>query len=95
AVGLMGQSSGTPQETDLTNNNIDAGIVTITPSDSADLAITAASFPSSVAAGSTFDMKPTVVRTGQMEGFDYWTDAILSPDGNLHNNANIFAIVYR
>lgn len=72
------------------NNRVDAGMLTVTPNDSADMGVTGATFPSSVPAGSSFDLEPTVVQTGPMASVDYTIVSELSPDTNWVNASRIF-----
>jgi hypothetical protein len=79
-----------PQDTNAADDTLDAGPLTITPNDSADMGVTGANFPNSVAAGSTFDLEPAVVRYGGLANADYEIYAQLSTDSDWGNSANVW-----
>jgi hypothetical protein len=79
-------NGSTPTDTDPADDEVDAGTITIVPSD---LGISSATFPSTAAAGSSIDIEPTIIRTGDFDNFDYYVDAVLSKDSSYGDSDDI------
>ena len=71
------------------NDTFDVGTITITPNDSADFGITAATVPTTVAAGSSVEIDPTITRTGASANDPYNIGVTISTDDVLGNSDDI------